>query len=577
MIRSPLKLPTEGSPFSASRRRFEVDVTPDRAGDVAAALRDLVSELPDHPALVPLRDAGVLGARPFIVSTAVAGEPLHAALAAYGPADSADALPRLRHIADALDFAAAHGVWHGALTPQDVIVSADETWVEGVGVAQRLERCGCPLPPVRPYAAPEILRGGSSSPASDQYALAAIAYEWLFGRAIGGAAEALVAVPQVAGLDADRLSSAFTIALAERPEQRFEGCTAFITALEQSRSASHLGDLSVAVAATAPTLDDLPMHPAEATHFAADERHAFDRIDDDFESSADSVLQPPPSQEAAATTDRHESPRAHDPTPTEDRRASSGKGLALAAIVVISVAAGAGLWVATRSEPTPATDADAHDAQAFTEATVSPEAAGDAAPAPRVEAADAPPAAPPERREPVSARPPAKPQAAAPDALRAARVDAGLLIHSTPAGASVVIDGVERGVTPVAIRGLALGTRQVVLRREGYRPAQRQITLTSDRPSRTVEVDLLPAARVPASTAARTGELVVDSRPAGATVSVDGRAAGATPLHLRDLAAGTYRVTIQHPGYRAVTTRVDVAPGQRARVAARLEGEQEEE
>jgi hypothetical protein len=47
-----------------------------------------------------------------------------------------------------------------------------------------------------------------------------------------------------------------------------------------------------------------------------------------------------------------------------------------------------------------------------------------------------------------------------------------------------------------------------------------------------------------------------------------------TPLSLAGLAPGTYSVRIERAGYRAVTTSVEVKAGERARVAARLEGGQ---
>ena len=151
-------------------------------------------------------------------------------------------------------------------------------------------------------------------------------------------------------------------------------------------------------------------------------------------------------------------------------------------------------------------------------------------------------------------------------------------MHSTPAGAAVTIDGVERGVTPVAVRGLALGSRSVVVTRAGYRPSQRQVTLTLERPSRSLEIGLVPiSAGGSTPAAARDGALVVDSRPAGATVTIDGRPAGVTPLTIDGLAPGDHTVRIERPGYRAVTTTVAVGIGQRARVAVRLEGGQNEE
>jgi len=175
-----------------------------------------------------------------------------------------------------------------------------------------------------------------------------------------------------------------------------------------------------------------------------------------------------------------------------------------------------------------------------------------------------------------------------PDVAPAAQTDAGLLIHSTPAGATVTIDGVPSGTTPVAVRGLELGARRVGVSRPGYQAAERLVTLTAERPSRTLDIDLVAVARpsAPAVPAARpaaaapvaaNGSLVVDSRPAGASVTVDGRPAGNTPVTLTGLAPGRRTVRIERPGYRTVTTSVDVKAGERARVAARLEGGPNEE
>jgi hypothetical protein len=46
------------------------------------------------------------------------------------------------------------------------------------------------------------------------------------------------------------------------------------------------------------------------------------------------------------------------------------------------------------------------------------------------------------------------------------------------------------------------------------------------------------------------GSLVVHSDPAGATVYVDGRFAGQTPLTLATIAAGEHRVQLARAGYR---------------------------
>ena len=126
--------------------------------------------------------------------------------------------------------------------------------------------------------------------------------------------------------------------------------------------------------------------------------------------------------------------------------------------------------------------------------------------------------------------------------------------------------------------------------------------LTKARPSRSLEVRLSAAAAAvrpgvtapkapsgagaaaprpstPASIgkpAVSTGALAVESLPTGASVVVNGKPSGRTPLTLNDLPPGDYRVTMSMPGYRDFATTVRVVAGERARAAARLT-EQEQE
>jgi hypothetical protein len=141
---------------------------------------------------------------------------------------------------------------------------------------------------------------------------------------------------------------------------------------------------------------------------------------------------------------------------------------------------------------------------------------------------------------------------------------------------------VSRGVTPLALRSLDVGTRTVVIARRGYIPETRRVVITKERPARTLDVRLSAAAAAatpaprpstPASLgkpAATTGVLAVDSRPSGATVTINGRASGTTPLVLNDVAPGEYRILMTMPGYREFTTTVRVVAGERTRAAASL-------
>jgi hypothetical protein len=82
-----------------------------------------------------------------------------------------------------------------------------------------------------PYAAPEVIDGQAATPLSDQYSLAAIAYEWLFGRPVSHNGDRPIEVRAMPGVDRLALSRAFTRALAQKPGDRFASCGAFCDAL----------------------------------------------------------------------------------------------------------------------------------------------------------------------------------------------------------------------------------------------------------------------------------------------------------------------------------------------------------
>ena len=145
-------------------------------------------------------------------------------------------------------------------------------------------------------------------------------------------------------------------------------------------------------------------------------------------------------------------------------------------------------------------------------------------------------------------------------------------MRSSPSGAEVFVDGARRGVTPLAVRDLPLGAHAVRVARPGFAAAEQHVTLDAGRPSRAIDVALgRPAAAAAAPVAASTpGILVIESRPAGARVLIDGREHGRTPVTVPALPPGDYAVAISLAGYQPITTTTRVEPGARARVAVSL-------
>ena len=73
---------------------------------------------------------------------------------------------------------------------------------------------------------------------------------------------------------------------------------------------------------------------------------------------------------------------------------------------------------------------------------------------------------------------------------KAAAADPVLEILTEPAGARVTIDGVGWGVTPVAIRYLSPGSKQLRVTSDGFATEQRVIRFSGDQPRTSVRIEL---------------------------------------------------------------------------------------
>jgi serine/threonine-protein kinase len=481
----------------------------------------------------------------------VDGDSLEAALRDYGPAAMEDLLPRLLAIAEILDAAHASGQVHGRLHPRNIFVSADQTRVHGLDEATTDGE----QPARPPYSAPELAAGGPAQPAADQFSLAAIAFEWMFGRRISGPAVRPIEVRTLPGVDRDALAGAFTRALAPQPADRFASCMAFCQALDaavipvlplggagEEEDVLETRFLPEPVPSQPIDLDEIEPAPAAAPVLAQDAGRL-----ESFEPRLALPVEPVTSWQPSSAY-----------TPAKPAERFSGGMLIAACLVGMVVGFAAGYMARPRALQTGPVQTMA-------------------APANGTEAAVSAPVAPTPVDGPAEAAPPGSPKKGLPPP---AEVNAGrLLIRSTPSGASVEVDGVARGVTPLALRDLELGARTITISRRGYIADEQRVVLTPARPSRTLEVRLTQSAApgrsgvaspTPTGTPATAGGLLVESRPPGATVTVNGTNRGTTPLTIEALAPGSYRVGLSLAGYRSFTTTVRVVAGERTRAAASL-------
>ena len=100
-------------------------------------------------------------------------------------------------------------------------------------------------------------------------------------------------------------------------------------------------------------------------------------------------------------------------------------------------------------------------------------------------------------------------------------------------------------------------------------PATTSAEITAaEKPSSPAPANRPAERQVPAPT---RGSLFVDSRPQKASVMMDGRAAGQTPLLIEELSPGRHSVLIQLKGHRPVPSKVAIVAGEQTKLAVSLE------
>jgi hypothetical protein len=183
----------------------------------------------------------------------------------------------------------------------------------------------------------------------------------------------------------------------------------------------------------------------------------------------------------------------------------------------------------------------------------------------------------------------ATPPAATPPPPAPAPKRGEITVRSTPSRAGVTVNGTWRGRTPLTLDSLPFGNYVVRVVQPNYKTAREAFALDTRNPSRTMDVRLEGEAPPAAKASARppspkasagperaapvtfTGTLFVDSHPQGATVVIDGKPMGKTPLRLKDFRIGTHVVRLELARHRPWFSTARVVAGQEVRVAGSLE------
>ncbi len=245
------------SPYSAllrarelsSGRMLHLKILPRRADqrDAEESFRATLGAFAafDHPHIVPVLRYGSTDSVFWYAMPELAATSLRTMLRDKGTLDARTCRRVLTQIVSALEYLHRHGVVHGAIKPENVLIDRDG-WVsvsdpsfqrmhqqrttrarpDDTGSARELL-----LPPRPTWVAPEDHERGERSPASDQFALAALGYECLSGRPPAAKPESLQRLRPDASI---QTAHAIERALSEDPRQRYASCADFLWAMEAS-------------------------------------------------------------------------------------------------------------------------------------------------------------------------------------------------------------------------------------------------------------------------------------------------------------------------------------------------------
>src|SRR2546421_1113809 len=236
-----------------------------------------------HPHIVRILDFDVEEDLPFLVMDYAPNGTLRKVHPTGTPLPVESIISYVHEVAAALQYAHTQGVIHRDIKPENLLLAGNhEVLLSDFGLAiisqsarsQQIQETAGTIA----YMAPEQLQG-HSSPASDQYALGVVVYEWLSGAQpfhgsfVEIASQHLSASPPSLRIQVPRLPPAIEDvvmkALAKDPQHRFASIQAFAMALEEAWRADAPGQTHLVFSSPGPaaaghrtsSIVDLPVQP----------------------------------------------------------------------------------------------------------------------------------------------------------------------------------------------------------------------------------------------------------------------------------------------------------------------------
>lgn len=124
-----------------------------------------------------------------------------------------------------------------------------------------------------------------------------------------------------------------------------------------------------------------------------------------------------------------------------------------------------------------------------------------------------------------------------------------LEVTSDPTGAMIYLNGKYVGKTPYKLPEIRVGSYSIKIELNDYQTVEQKIAISYQQLNKLN----FPLKGLP-------GKILVTSTPPGATVYIDGKKYGSTPLSGIELEPGTHGVLVKLEGYQALEKKIQIAP-----------------
>ena len=144
-------------------------------------------------------------------------------------------------------------------------------------------------------------------------------------------------------------------------------------------------------------------------------------------------------------------------------------------------------------------------------------------------------------------------------------------INSKPAGARVIVDGTDTGLTtPCTVQNLGVGQHNVRLEKNGYQPYELKPVIQSGKTT-NASVNLTKTAQRQPGRTAQKSYFKINVDP-WAKIYIDGKYAETTPIAKAiEVSSGTHRVRLENPSFQTWQKNVNFKPGQTVSLDVKLE------